>query len=128
LLKDERGNAVIEFPVAVLFLLLLVLGTFQIAFSLYARNVVAASAHEGARAYAEIGRNADGAEAVVTRVVRRAVGGIVDGLAVRLRIDEASGTRSAVVEVTGSVKPWGVVPVGIPLQARAVVTNEALRP
>ena len=121
---DERGSALVQFPVAVLVLMVLTIGVAQVSFTLYSRNVLAASAHEGARAAAESGRNLADARLIATEVVRRATGRMAE----RLQVDVAStptlgGGESVHVSVRAALRPWGVVPVSIPITVEAQVTN-----
>jgi Flp pilus assembly protein TadG len=121
---QERGSAVVESIFAILILLILVLGTIEVAFALYAGNVVAAAAHEGARAGIELGRSPDDAAAIASSTVRRATGGLVDDLDVDTVV-QRKGTRALVtVRVTGVMKPFGPVPLPIPLSSTALVTRE----
>ncbi|MCA1694613.1 MAG: pilus assembly protein, partial [Actinobacteria bacterium] len=73
----ERGSAPLEAVLSILFVMLLVLGTIEVSLALYGRNVVAAAAHEGARAALELGRGPDSAAAVARSTVRRASGALV---------------------------------------------------
>ncbi len=54
---DDRGSAVAEFALVLILLIVLLLGVLQVAVYLHVRNVVAASAAEGARyaANADVG-------------------------------------------------------------------------
>ena len=60
----QSGTAAVESIFAMVFIIVLLLGVVQVAFVLYARNVVAASAHEGARAIVERGSRSDDAASV----------------------------------------------------------------
>lgn len=127
-LLDERGNAIIQFPVALLLLMVLTLGIAQVSFTLYAKNVLASSAHEGARAAAENGRSLDDARLIATEVIRRATGKMAELL--RVNVDHApvlGGGESVQVEVLAELRPWGVVPFSIPMTARAEVMNPRAR-
>lgn len=121
---DERGTAIVEFPVAVLLLMVLTIGVAQVSFTLYSRNVLAASAHEGARAAAENGRSVDDARVIVTEVVRRATGRMTERLSVSVASSRAIGGGVSVsVRVRAALRPWGVVPISIPMTVEAEVTN-----
>jgi Flp pilus assembly protein TadG len=121
---DDNGSAVVESIFAILILLILVLGTIEVAFALYARNVVAAAAHEGARAGVELGRDPADAAAVAASTVRQSAGGLVRDLDVDTTI-RAAGSRSFVtVRVSGIMKAFGPVPLPIPLTSTATVTRE----
>lgn len=125
LLTDERGSAPVESVFAIVILAVLTLGALQVAFALYARNVLASAAHEGARAAVERGAVAADAEALVTSVVQRAAGGMVDDLRVDVGVAH-DGPRSVVtVHVRGTAAPFGPVPVTIPLDSTATSVVEA---
>ena len=100
---------------ALLLLLMLVLGAIQVAFVLYARNVVAASAHEGARAAVELGRNANDAHMVASDVVRSSAGGLVEEMEVAVSVQSVGDLSIVRVRVIGRLKSFGVVPVQIPV-------------
>ncbi len=124
--SGERGSAPVETTFAIVILLLLVLGTIEVALALYARNVLIASAHEGARAAVEIGRGSSDASAIVEATVRRGAGGLVDDLDVAASITQV-GDRSLVnVTVRGVIDAYGPVPLPIPITARASATKEQL--
>jgi Flp pilus assembly protein TadG len=111
---------------ALLLLLVLVLGTIQVSFVLYARNVVAASAHEGARAAVELGRNPDDARTVAAEVVRSSAGDLVDQMEVAVSVQAAGDLLIVRVRVTGRLKSFGVVPWRIPVGSVATsVRREA---
>lgn len=120
LLKDERGSAPVESIGAIVMLLLLTLGAVQVAFALYARNVVLSAAHEGARAVVERGAVAGDARAIATAVVRRSAGGLVDGLVV----DVTPAGTTIRVDVRATTAPFGPVPFRMPLEASATATLE----
>jgi Flp pilus assembly protein TadG len=109
---------------AIVVLMFIVLGTIEVAFALYARNVVGAAAHDGARAAAELGRTSGDAREVARAAVVRSAGGLVDDLTVDATITGA-GSRSVVrVHVAGTLKAFGPVPLPIPLESEATVTRE----
>lgn len=118
LLNDERGSAPVESIGAIVMLLLLTLGAVQVAFALYARNVVLSAAHEGARAVVERGAVAGDARSVAATVVKRSAGGLVDGLVV-----DVTETGTVVrVDVRATTAPFGPVPIRMPLEASATAT------
>jgi Flp pilus assembly protein TadG len=117
--NNERGAAPVEMTFAIILLMLLSLGVMQVAFTLYARNVVAASAHEGARAALERGRTRGEAESIVRQVVTRATGRLIDDLTVKVASGGSPGDRSIVVQVKGVMADFGPVPIPIPLSAIA---------
>jgi Flp pilus assembly protein TadG len=122
----QAGSALLESIFALLLLLVLVLGAIQVAFVLYARNVVAAAAHEGARAAVELGRNADDARTVASEVVRSSAGGLVEQMEVAVSVQTVGDLSVVRVRVTGRLKSFGVVPVRIPVGSVATsVRREA---
>lgn len=119
----ERGSAVVESVMAMVVLMFLVLGTIEVAFALYARNVVAAAAHEGARAAAELGRTSSDATSIARATIERSAGGLVRDL--RVQTSVTGGARAVVrVRVSGMLRPFGPVPLPIPLRGEATVTRE----
>ena len=124
--RGERGSAAIESVVAIVLLVFMFLAVVEVAFTLYARNVIAASAHEGARAAVERGRSVAEAEAIALQTVRRSAGGLIDGLTVEVGV-RAAGDRSIVsVSVGGVLNAFGPVPLPMNLRtdAQAVAETE----
>jgi Flp pilus assembly protein TadG len=120
----QLGSAAVESVFSIALLMLMVLGVVEIAFTLYARNVVAASAHEGARAAIERGRTDAEARAVAEDTVRQSAGGLIDDLAVGVDT-RADGDRSVVsVVVTGTVRPFGPVPLPVRLRSQSTLIGE----
>ncbi|MDQ6874952.1 MAG: pilus assembly protein [Actinomycetota bacterium] len=72
---EDRGSAIVEFALVSILLVMLLLAVLQVGIYLHVRNVVAASAAEGAR----YGANADvgvaGAGPRATDLIRRSLGG-----------------------------------------------------
>lgn len=112
---------------ALLLILILSLGVIQVAHSLYARNVIAASAHEGARAAAEIGRDLDSARSVAADVIRRATGDLVTDLRVDVASTRAFGAETVSVRVVADLRSWGIVPLPMRFAVDAAVTNPRAR-
>jgi Flp pilus assembly protein TadG len=115
----ERGSAPVETIFAIVFLMLLVLGVLQVAFALYVRNVVASSAHEGARAAIELGRDPASARSIARDVVARSAGGLVRDLDVDTAVGRSSNGSVVRVLVTGSLTPFGPFPISIPFATTA---------
>jgi TadE-like protein len=107
-------------------LLLLALGVMEVALALYARNVVAASAHEGARAAVELGRTPADAVSVATHTVRAAAGGLVDDLEVGARFAVVQRRVVVRVEVSGILRPFGPVPLPIPVAVGATASRDVI--
>ena len=121
----ERGSAPVETLFAIVFLLLLVLGVIEVAFALYARNVVLASAHEGARAAVEYGRDPAEARALAETTVREAAGSLVRDLDVRVGLSGPSTSQVEVV-VRATIDSPGPVPFPISVNTRVSAQREAL--
>ncbi|MGH2753673.1 MAG: TadE/TadG family type IV pilus assembly protein [Actinomycetota bacterium] len=117
--RNDRGSALVETVFAIVLLLVLVLGVVEVVFALYARNVVASSAHEGARAAIELGSDPASAEDVVRDVVERSAGGLVRRLDVATSIVRTDKSRTIRVLVRGSLVPFGPVPLSIPFSTTA---------
>lgn len=104
---------------AVAVLALLTLGVISLALTLYGRNVVMSSAHEGARAAVELRRDPEEAAAVAEGTVRAAIRGLVRDLAVEVTVEDR-GTESIVeVHLTGVLHAGGPVSVPVPVDATA---------
>src|SRR5688500_10315438 len=116
---DERGAAPVEMVFAIIFLMTLSLGVTQVAFSLYARNVVTSSAHEGARAALERGRGDEEAAAIVRAVVRKATGRLLKNFEVAVTTGRVASRRFVTVHVEGVVTDSGPVPIPFPLSSTA---------
>lgn len=109
---------------SIIILLVMVLGAVQVALTLYARNVVAAAAHEGARAAIELGRNPHDALVVARSSVERSAGGLVDRMRVTMSLD-STGARSVVqVRVTGLLNSPGPVPLKFPVSSVATSSRQ----
>ena len=124
----QRGSAPVETVFAMAILLFLVLGTVQVAFAVYARNVMAASAHEGARAAIELGRSPADAVAVARRTVVRSAGGLVEGLRVSVTIQRIGADSVVRVRISGWLKALGPVPLPLPVDAVATSTRNTAPP
>jgi Flp pilus assembly protein TadG len=122
--SSEEGNAPLETIFAMVMLMLLVVGVIEVAFFLYGRNVVAASAHEGARAAIELGRDRADAVEVATHTVRSATGDLLEDLDVLVSTTELDERTVVVVEVRGRLRGFGPVPVSAPVGARATASME----
>jgi Flp pilus assembly protein TadG len=123
----ERGSATVESVFAIVILMLMTLGAVQVAFVLYARNIVASAAHEGVRAAVERGATGSDAGAVAGAVVERSAGGLVSDLRVDTAAVERSGSEQLTVRVRGTIPALGPVPVSFPVTATATSVRESLR-
>ncbi|GAA3399120.1 TadE/TadG family type IV pilus assembly protein [Cryptosporangium minutisporangium] len=125
--RAEDGSAVVEFALVSVVLLTLLLGVLQVAVYLYVRNIVAASAAEGARyaANADVGPEQGAARAGV--ILRRGAGKDVASRVRCVGREEpgAGGLRLARVECRGAL-PVFFAPVGdaLPLHVTARAVEE----
>jgi Flp pilus assembly protein TadG len=124
---DERGAAPVEMIFAIVFLMVLSLGVIEVAFALYARNVVAASAHEGARAAVERGRTDAEAEQIAREVVAKSTGRLIHDLSVDIVTRRLPGRRFITVRVRGVMTEFGPVPIPIPLSSTATAQIDEVR-
>ena len=92
---------------------------------LYARNVVASSAHEGARSAIELGSDPADADRIATSVVRRSAGGLIEDLDVSTMVEQRDRSASVIVRVTGSVAVLGPIPVSVPFSTTARASRAA---
>lgn len=99
-------------------LLVMVLGVVEVAFALYARNVVAAAAHEGARAAIEVGRDPQDAAVTARSTVEHSAGGLVTDLQVTTAVSAGEHPQIRVV-VSGVLKPFGPVPLPLHFSSTA---------
>lgn len=117
--RSQDGSTIVESVIAIVFLLTLLLGTIQVVFTLYSRNVVRAAAQEGARAAIDR-RAADGSATVAARnAVARAAGGLLEQVEVSLERGPAPGGEVVSVTLVGRLRPVGPVPVHLPVRAVA---------
>jgi hypothetical protein len=116
---QERGSALVESIFAIVFLMMLSLGVAQLALTLYGRNVVIASAHEGARAATELGRSEDEAEAIAQRTTRSATGSLVDDLDIEVFTEPVGNDTRITVRLQGRLVAIGPVPISVPVEAQA---------
>ena len=123
LLSSERGSAPIEAIFSMILLLILMLGVIQVGLALYARNVLIASAHEGARAAIERDASGSDAEATAIGTVQRSAGGLVHGLNVNVDASRFRGATNVTVRVTGTVGSFGPVPIPIPVSVHATASR-----
>ncbi|MGH2747882.1 MAG: TadE/TadG family type IV pilus assembly protein [Actinomycetota bacterium] len=122
--SSERGSAPVEASFAIVILMLLALGVMEVALALYGRNVLISSAHEGARAAVERGRDPREADAIARRTVESAAGGLIDDLEVSV-VEQQVGFISVIrVNVSGVVNSFGPVPLPIPVSTNASATRE----
>lgn len=97
----------------------LALGIAQLALTLYGRNVVIASAHEGVRAATELGRDIDDAEIIARRTTRSAAGSLVNDMEVIVGTRPEGEGLLVTVRITGRLESLGPVPVPVPIDVTA---------
>jgi hypothetical protein len=122
--RNDRGAAPLEVVVAMFLLTFLVLGVTEVAFALYARNVVAASAHEGARAAVELGRSPGDAAGVARETVEKAAGGVVDDLHVAVSTRDVGEVEIIHVSVEATLQPFGPIPLPMRVDTSSTATRE----
>ena len=114
-----RGSAPLESIFAIVFLMTLALGIAQLALTLYGRNVVIASAHEGARAATELGRDVEEAESIALRTTTSAAGSLVEDLEVIVSTRSHSDGLLVTVQLKGELASIGPVPLPLPVDISA---------
>ncbi len=122
--SDERGAAPVESVFAMIFLLVCALGVIEVALTLYARNVVLASLHEGARAAQEMGVSSASVGPVARNVISRAAGTLASDIEVSVGAAEVDGRRVVEIDLKANVVPPGPVPFTLPVHTTAVVPKE----
>lgn len=104
--SSDRGAAIAEFAMISALLVFLLFGVLQVAVYFYLRNIVAASASDGARYAASVGVAYDRGGTRASELVRQAsTSGVARDVpcAGRPGTDAASGLRLAVVRCRGKV-------------------------
>ena len=114
-----RGSAPLESIFAIAFLMTLALGIAQLALTLYGRNVVITSAHEGARAATELGRDVEEAEIIARRTTRSAAGSLVEDLEVVVNTRAHGDGLLVTVQLSGKLASIGPVPLSLPIDVSA---------
>lgn len=119
MIRRERGSAPLESIFAIAFLMALALGTSQLALTLYGRNVVIASAHEGARAATELGRDENEAGIIARRTTQSAASSLVEDLEVVVNTKPDGDDLLVTVRLSGRLAPVGPVPLALPIEVSA---------
>lgn len=125
---SERGSAAVDAAFSIVVLVFFTLGIIGVALALYGRNVLIASAHEGARAALERGTEIGEAGDIARETVRRAAGGLIDDLRVSVTVGEFSGREHLRVAVSGRISVLGPVELPITVNATASATREVRIP
>ena len=117
---DERGSAVVEFVLVSLLIVMLLLAVLQVAVYVHVRNVVTASAQEGARyaANADVDSTAGAArtvEVVARATSERTAKGLacssteeLDGTGLTLVVVRCSGSVPSLLAALGNLLPLEV--------------------
>lgn len=116
---DQQGTVVVGSLFAMVFLLTLLLGTVQIVFTLYSRNVIQAAAYEGVRSAIERGASDTAATSAARAAVTRAAGGLLARLDVFVERSPMRDGTLVRVEVVGRLRPVGPLPMHLPVSAVA---------
>lgn len=126
---STRGSAALESIFGMLVILILVLGSIEVAFAVYARNVVASAAHEGARAAVEVDRTPAEASAVVRRTIERSAGGFIRDLVVRTDTTTSlDGVGRSAVLVSAHLRVPGPIPFSVPVRLIARASGQRTVP
>ncbi|MCW2694243.1 MAG: hypothetical protein JWM67_2847 [Mycobacterium sp.] len=124
--RDERGSAVAEYVLVSGLLSLLFFGVLQVGVVLHVRNVLVASAAEGARQAAAAGADPDRAAATTSALVRRALSaGTAAAFPPVVTQTTVAGLPAVQVELHGSL-PLFLLPLGrvLPITVRAHALDE----
>ena len=124
LARSDFGNAPLESIFVMLFVMFLALGVVQAALVLYARNVVISSAHEGARAAVELGRDRMDAVHVARETIGRSAGGLVNDLSVDVAVEGGEVDPLLRVRVNADIRALGPLPVEFPVETTASASLE----
>lgn len=108
----------------IVILLFVALSVIEVALVLYARNVVYASAHEGARVASELGAGPLEAPGVIRDSVEGSAGGLVDDVRVEAGVAAVGDHRLVTVRVRAVIRGWGPIPIPFPVEATASATRE----
>lgn len=124
--RHEAGNSTVEFSLVSVLLIGLFLGVLQLGFVLHTRNVLVASAQEGARYGANADRGPADAQARTRQVVATALSGAVAG---RMTYVAEQVVRDGLVTMEVTVRgplPLLFLPVGpLALTVRGHALEEA---
>lgn len=125
-MTHDRGSSTVEFSLVSVLLVGLFLAVLQLGFVLHTRNVLVASAQEGARYGANADRGPADAQARTREVVATALSGTVAG---RMRYEAQEVVRGGVVTVEVTVRgplPLVFLPAGpLSLTVRGHALEEA---
>lgn len=114
---SERGSTLVETIVGMSLLLVIAIGTIQVATLLYARNVIRSSAHEIARAAIERGVARTDAVEFGGRLLGDSLGGMIDDLQVDVDSAGTGAQRIVTAHVATVVQPVGPLPISVPVES-----------
>lgn len=104
--------------------LFLVLGSIQVALTLYARNVIVAAVHDGSRAAIEVGGSAADADVVARTTIMRSTGDLIEALRVDVTTQEVADRYLVRVVAKGLLTAPGPIPVRIPVSVQSTASRE----
>ncbi|MFN2524750.1 MAG: TadE family protein [Actinomycetota bacterium] len=117
----EKGSAAVDAVLSIVVLIFFSLGIIGVALALYGRNVLIASAHEGARAAMERGTDLSEAAEIARETVRRAAGGLIEDLEVTVAMREFQGRNRVRVLASARIRVLG--PVRVPMSVTAAASG-----
>jgi hypothetical protein len=120
---EDDGSAVVEFVLVGTFLVVLFLGIFQLGLVLYVRNVVVASAAEGARLAANADRTCEDGVARTSELLAGTLSSRVRVTRAECGPDQAGGVRLVRVDVRVEL-PLLLLP-GLPAAVPVEATGRA---
>jgi Flp pilus assembly protein TadG len=123
-LRDDSGNAVVEFALVTPILLIVVLAVVQVILALHVRSTLTAAAAEGARAAALAGSSLAVGERRTRDVLDDAIGGgaATSVVASRTRVEQVPVIR---VQVTARLPLLGMLgPETLVIEGHAIVERE----
>lgn len=107
----------VETVVGMSLLMVIAIGTIQIATLLYARNVIRSSAHEITRVAVERGAAESDAVAFGHGLVRDSLGRMLEDLDVEVTSTNAGTQRIVTAYIEAVVEPAGPLPVTVPVSS-----------
>jgi Flp pilus assembly protein TadG len=121
--RRERGSAVVDFVLALLVIVPLVLGILQVALVMHVRNTLASAAAEGARYAATADRGPAEGEATTRRQIDDAIAGrFAQDITVATTV--VGGRPTTVVTVRAVVPALGIGGPGVALEVSGHAVEE----
>lgn len=109
----------------VVLLMVIAVGSIQVALLLYSRNLVQASAHEAARAALVKGLDDDEARTIAGRVVHRSLSPVTRDIEVALERSRTGSQMVVSVQVRAVAEPSGPIPIAVPVYSAAEIRATA---